>query len=542
MRTIGLAPHELTANLLFNSHGLAPYFAMDSEVKAGEGSKSAEFVVDGERWRVRLSYQSSNIVHPGNQTPQGTDWRLDKMREYRLKVFRHPDEDEVGQQGFTAHVAPRWPGMQGERDDGTRVDIPVPDGFDEGVNVRIKGSNIEFDRYPELLRRAAIEIGVAGKYFEEPHEFSNIQDAERYVRVHRDASGPVHARDGPIASMGHLLESDRRGYRKVVQNDDDERGQNLPGYYHTATLDSRRIREAFPDHGLPKEVKHYYAREALAVPDDHPLAHPKVGASLQVSLLERDETVRWADLEKLRRELDQTVLSVLADAGLDVAPSGGGGGPFVEDAYFVPEVDESGPDPIGLDLTRVEQSQESVVVRHLADGLSPVQWESLETLVTDGGQVAPKDIALQNGRHVESVRRALREMGDLVDHQYADVSLRSDYVAEMVHAAVSEARESVQRAAETTAKAVEAVERGLDETMSAFIAWAARHGVDVSDARDAQMTLRFDGADVANAAKAIGEGFRVWKDAGMPEERFRQARVRFSDGSVGQAWRFLNTG
>jgi len=95
------------------------------------------------------------------------------------------------------------------------------------VNVRIKGSNIAFDRYPELLRRAAIEIGVAGKYFEEPHEFSNIQDAERYVRVHRDASGPVHGRDGPIAAMGHLLESDRQGYRKVVQNDDDERGRNL---------------------------------------------------------------------------------------------------------------------------------------------------------------------------------------------------------------------------------------------------------------------------------------------------------------------------
>ncbi|WP_245778642.1 hypothetical protein [Halomicrobium zhouii] len=78
--------------------------------------------------------------------------------------------------------------------------------------------------------------------------------------------------------------------------------------------------------------------------------------------------------------------------------------------------------------------------------------------------------------------------------------------------------------------------------MSSFIAWAARHGVDVSDTRDAQMTLRFDGADVTNASKAICEGFRVWKDAGMPEERFRQARVRFYDGSVGQAWQFLNTG
>jgi hypothetical protein len=112
----------------------------------------------------------------------------------------------------------------------------------------------------------------------------------------------------------------------------------------------------------------------------------------------------------------------------------------------------------------------------------------------------------------------------------------------MVQEAVREARESVQRAAETTAKAVEAVERGLDETMSAFIAWAARHSVDVSDARDAQMTLRFDGADLANTEKAMAGGLRIWKEAGMPEERFRQATDRFSDGSVGQAWRFLNTG
>ncbi|EMA34374.1 MarR family transcriptional regulator [Haloarcula japonica] len=538
MRTIGLAPHELHANLLFNSDGLAPFFALDSEVKAGEGSKSGEFLQDGEQWVVRLSYQDSNIVHPGERTPQGTDWQLQNMREYRLKVARHPDEDSVGQQDFVAHVAPRWPGMQGERDDGSRIEIPVPDGFGEGVNVRVKGSNIDFHRYPELLQRAAIEVGVTGRYFEEPHPYSNVQDAEKYARVHRDASGPVHARDGPIAAMGHLLESDRCGYRKIVQNDDDERGRNLPGYYHTATLGPKRIREAFPDHHLPKEVKHYYAREALSVPEDHPLSHPKVGSSLQASLLVDDETVRWRDLETLERELDQTVLSVLADAGIDIAPSSSG--PFVEDSYFEPEVNHSGPEPAGLDLTRVEQKQESVVVRHLSDGLSPVQWEALEMLVADGGQVAPSDIADEYGRHVESVRRALREMEDLVISDYADVSLRSEYVAEMVHAAVDEAREATRRAVDTAAKAAEAAERGLENTMSAFIAWAARHGVDVNDAREAQMTLRF--GEIEKHGKAIREGFRVWKDAGMPEERYRQARVQLADGSRGTAWRWLATG
>jgi len=459
------------------------------------------------------------------------------MREYRIKVMRSSNEDDVGQQNFTAHVAPRWEGMKGETNDGRTVQIPVPDGFGEGINVRVKGSNIAFDRYVTLLRLAATVLGIDGRYFEEPHPMSNIQDAERYVRVNRSASGPVHARDGPIASMGHLLEDDRAGYRKVVQNDDDERGRNLPGYYHTVTLDQRRIREAFPDHRLPKEVKHYYAREAAALPEDDPLAHPKVGASLQVSLLEDDETVRLSDIERLRRELDQTVLSVLADAGLDVAPSQGNG-PFVPDSYFAPVVDHSGPDPVGLDLTRVRQSQESVVVRHVADGLAPTQWEALETLVTDGGDVSPDDIADEHGRHVESVRRALREMEDLVHREYAKVSLRSEHIAELVHDAVSEAREATRRATETVGKALEAKERGLGETMSSFIAWAARHGVDVEDGRDARLRLRF-GPEVDDPDRALREGFRVWKDAGLPEERYRQASVRFPSGALGDAWRSL---
>lgn len=538
MNTVSLAPHEFDANLLFNSHGLAPHFALDSAVKDADGSETVEFTSENEQWKARLSYQDSNIVHPGATTPGGTEYRLESVKEYRIKIFRHPGEDEIGQQDFTAHIAPRWPSMRGERDDGSKVEIPVPDGFGEGVNVRIQGSNIGFERYPELLRIAAATLGIAGRYFADIHHMSNIQDAERYVRVHDDESGPVHSRDGPIASLGHLLEDDRSGYRKVVQNDNDELGRNVEGYYHTTTLGPRRVQEAFPDHELPKEVKHYYARESVDFPDDHPLSHPKVGASLQVSRLGRNETVRYRNVEQLRRELDQTVLSVLADAGLDIAPSRGFG-PFFADDYWDFEVSESGPDPIGLDLTRIRQSQESVVIQQVADGLSPVQWDSLETLVTDGGEVAPADIADEQGRHVESVRRALREMDDLVHREYAEVSLRSDHVAELVHDAVSEARESVQRAAETTAKALNAAEQGMGETMSSFIAWAARHGVDVDETRDARLRLRagdFKGGDLQAAIK---EGFRVWTAAGMSEQAYRQGEIHHGDGSISDVWRWL---
>lgn len=172
-------------------------------------------------------------------------------------------------------------------------------------------------------------MGINDWYFVDPHEYSTVLDAERYVRLHRDASGPVHARDGPSASMAHLLEDDRSGYRKLVQNDDDEHGRNLPGYYHTVTLGPKRVQAAFPDHTSPREVKHYYAQEAASMSADNSLAHPKVGASYQVSRW--DKSIGVDELDELERQLDQTVHSVLAEAGVQI--HAGDADPFVEDAY-----------------------------------------------------------------------------------------------------------------------------------------------------------------------------------------------------------------
>lgn len=314
-------------------------------MKTGGGSQRSEFRVQGERWTVTLYYQESDVVHPGSRLPTGTEWRLNEMREFRLKIARHGEEDPVGEQSFNVHMTPRWQGMKMERNDGSVSEHSVPDGIFEAVNMKIQGSNIDFSRYLPLLQSAVSAVGIQRDYFENPHEYSNIQDAGRYVRLHRDASGLVHARDGPITSMAHLLETDREGYRKLVQNDEDEHGRNLPGYYQTVTLDPRRIREAFPGHALPKEVKHYYARQALSQPEDSPLAHPKVGASHQVSRWDEKLGVTPDDLDRLERELDQTVLSVVVDAGLDPAPAHGNGS-FVPDAYFDVETTESGPDPI----------------------------------------------------------------------------------------------------------------------------------------------------------------------------------------------------
>lgn len=541
--TLDLAPHEFDARLHFTENGLNPWFGADALIKESDGSRSAEFTHGGEQWIARLSYRDEGGLLPptGGVTDGGATVEHDTIREFSLKVARHSDEDPVGNQSFTAHMSPRWMGLHAENDSGDVVEISVPPVFEnDGLDVRIQGSNIEFTRYLDLFQTATRVLGFSRDYFRNPARTSNVVDAEKYVRIHRDASGPVHARDGPIASMAHLLENDRTGYRKLVQNDNDERNRNVPGWYHTVTLGVKRIAEAFPGHSLPKEIKHYRAREAAAMDDEDTLAHAKVGASLQKRLVPRGETVRFEDLVELERELDQTVLSVLADAGLDVAPEDIAASPYVEmDDYWQPTTSERGPDPISLDLTRVRQEQESVVVRHLADGLSPIQWESISQLVTDGGEVSPEDIAENNDRHVGSVRRALRDMENLVSRKYGEVGLRSDYVAEMVHEAVQEARDATRTAVETGAKALEVAERGASETMAEWVAWCNKHGVDIRNRADAleidlgEIDINYSHGKAKNVRFRIRSAFDTWTSAGQDPERFRSAIVKWTGKKTG---------
>jgi hypothetical protein len=518
---IDTAPHEFVANYNF-ADGLRPWFACDRAVKDGEGSVEATFRHDGEPWTATLYYQDSGIVHPGDRTPAGTPMRIDEMREFRIAI--EAGDDEAGQRSFNAHVRPRWDGMKTESDDGSTHRIDVP--FREGVNVRVAGSNIEFDQYLQLLQKAAHAVDVNWSYFEDPHDSSNVQQAERYVRVHKDESGPVHARDGPLARLGHLLENDRDGHRKVEQADMNERGEQLPGYRHQVGVDEHRVQEVFANHSLPKRWKHYYAREALSRDDSDPLAHPKVGAIYYGSLwrdTDRKLGVSPSDLRQLTEELEDSVLSILHEAGLDVTSSA----PYVEDAYFDATTRHRDRQVVELPLREIEATQESVVIENVADGLSPIQWESLEVLVTDGGEIAPQDIAESGGFHRDAVYRALDDMEELIDREYGSVSLRSTYVGQLVHDAVRSAKERTREAVEAASKAMDAADRGLDENTSALVAWASKH-VENFRERDDGLEVDFgrieaDSYDDAmkEIRRALREGKRLWDEARKDEMAWR---------------------
>jgi len=533
MRLVETAPHEFNARFNYDD-GLSAFFAADRAVKAGDGSQEGRFEAFGERWNVTLYYQDSNIVPPENgRTPAGTPWRLTEPREFRLKVEADEPDEMAGQKSFNAHLAPRWDGMKTEDSQGRTNRPNVP--FEEGMSLKIQGSNIEFKHYLELVKMAAEAVDINPSYFarEPRHDSSVVTQAERYVRVHEDHSGPVHARDGPLARAGHLLEDDRGGRREIEQTDVDETGEKVPGYRHQVGLDERRVREVWPNHELPKRFKHYRARESKSL--SGPLRHPKVGAIYYGSLWrDRRENhgVTDDDLEQLTHELEESLLSILADAGLDVTSSD----QYVSDDYFEAVTSDRERSIVNLPLEELRANQESVVISQVADGLSPIQWETLETLVTDGGEVAPEDIAESGGFHEDSVYRALDKMDELVEREYGRVSLESTYVAELVHDAVTSAKERTREAVEAAGKALEAADRGLDDRTSAFVAFASSHFERYDETGDG-LKINFGEieADTTEAARReikrkLREAKQLWFDMNRSEVDWRlgeyTARIR----------------
>jgi hypothetical protein len=485
-RIVEPAYHEFTANLNFTSHGLNPWFAADSVVKDHDGGTTLEAVdlpsLD-DTADVSIRYQDGNLLPPdGGETPAGTEIDMETIREYRIHV--EANDGHSGLKSVDYHMRPRWYKQKAKTGGGETITLE-PGGLTsphtDGVSVRAAGSNVAFEKYDQLLREAADALGINSWYFDETHETSNIQDAARYVRVHESASGPIHARDGPLVGLAHVLENDRDGYRKLVQNDSDERDVQKPGFYHTATLGPERVREVWPNHQLPVELKHYYKQDYHERNDG--LAHPKLEAAYQTS--RTDETLRYdaETVEQVKRELDECVYAVLADAGLDLRA---GGETYVADEIFTAENGMTDAAIVDLNLSEIRHEQEAVVYKHLVDGgLSPIEQEALGTLVTDGGEVSPSDLAEEHDRHYDAVNRALNRMGDLIDREYGRVSLRSTYAAELVHDALQEAESAVSRATEATAHALEAADRGLDEKTSAFVAFAEKHDLNFTERDDA---------------------------------------------------------
>jgi hypothetical protein len=119
-------------------------------------------------------------------------------------------------------------------------------------------------------------------------------------------------------------------------------------------------------------------------------------------------------------------------------------------------------------------------------------------------------------------------MDDLVETGYNEVAIRSEYVAEVVHQAIRDAEEASKRAMETVGQALEDSERRVEENISAWRAWARRHGIEHSDQDGEQM--EFDVGEIESKTelkKLLRQGERLWTDMEQSVEEYRQAKVNW---------------
>jgi len=133
-------------------------------------------------------------------------------------------------------------------------------------------------------------------------------------------------------------------------------------------------------------------------------------------------------------------------------------------------------------------------------------------------------------------------MHDLVEHQYADVSLRSTYQAELVADALEHAQQAVARATNAAAEAKEAAKRGLDENTSAFLAWCEKYGVEYQEMHDIDGTIDLGEVDDWDTVRRIlREGKRLWKEMNRDVANFNTATVRWQEYEEGTQLRSLKS-
>jgi hypothetical protein len=522
--------HEGDVNLVFDdrgdccSHGLEPFYAAERIVRENGGSKRARCRLGEHTISLTLYYQESGIAalnHPSSE--------LDTVREFRISWEVVDEDDDVGERSGNIHIAPRTPKMTDS--DGDVISTPKDL---TGVNCRVLGSNFPVPKYGELLHRATQALGFDGRYFatERIHqEYSNIQDAARYVRLIRGESGPIHATDGVLARISNLLANDREGYRKHIADDSE-----APGYYHTATIGPTRSSELVDQHHLPKEFKHYLPREADSLDPKNPIYHPKVEVALQASRL--DEPVRWEQRDRVARELDEALLNLLAwegypvtdddleDDDRDGGPPPGGRGPYVEDEYFSVETERRQCRLLEDPTPELKTRQESLVMKHVVNGLEDSDVDVLDVLVSDGGDISPQDVAEETGWRIDTIYRAIDRIEDLVEHSYDELTLRSHFIAERVCEAVQHAREHLTDATETLATSLEQTV-GMDLANDALLEWVDGWGVEVDDRRDAQLALRFGRLEMTRNEfiVVLTNGLHEWMRAGWHRDRFLEAEV-----------------
>lgn len=523
------APHEFHAYLKWDcsdrENPLRSYFGLRS--LQGEhdfeehGRLRTKTEIGGEDWAVEFGFKGCGLAPRDDP-----DFRLEEVREYLVYVYPSgysswSDAKDDARKRAYFRISPRWPDI--ETVEGSRS-MSNPCNI-EGYDVEMEGSYWDFEQYPHVLQASLGALADRqGFRFNSPtpihpedfapestHRTSNIVDADLHVRAADGKTGRVIAYDGTLHRISLLLAGDREGYAKTVRDD-----RECPGHYHTATIDSKRAGELIGGHSLAKEFKHYYMRDPDAVAGTA-LENPKICVSFQNSL--QDDVLRWDDLDQLEQELDEALMNVLEWSGIPTRPDSHF---YVADDYFEVEGSRRWRKFVQDQLPRIEEKQDDQVFA-IASQMNETDAELVDTLLTDGGTTSPKDLAKAIGVHLDTVYRALKRLGPVVEHTYGEVQLASKHIAQEVTGYIDSVKESIHEGLEGALDELSRAE-AHGERADPWTRWLDRYGVSTRQTEGAdpdRLEVGFSPADLKEARRLLREGALHWAEVtGEPARRF----------------------
>jgi hypothetical protein len=508
-------PHEVEGHLQYGEFDLSPYWALSKVLHQGfhgySGEVDAEY--EGEVWHLKLTYSKSGIA------PRPEDSvNAPHLYEYELHA--------EGPRRKHAHfnVSPRFEGMT-HFESGESLDIPWELGG-EGVDVTFHGANLEPEEYPRLLSHFARVMGkeagefVRADYFESPHpEYSNVFTYERYVRVAREVSKKVVRSTGPLNRIRELLAT-QEGTQGAYHWDNED----VVGKMHRLQLSPTDAGKLVPTHQYGKQLKYYHPKYVRSEEsEDDSLYNPKVGVLVKKKF--HGEAIPWEDLGDARREIEETLVNLLAWSNVPTKPDPT---TYVEDDHFTPVESDQEVARFEDPTPEIEARQDALLVTTLRE-LSGSAPEVVESLATDGGQHYT-ELAENTETSVSTIYRALQQLGNLARNEDGNVDLASEKLRQEIVGIVERTDDHLRSAADRACKLVNLETRQAAD--SALQQWMSKYGAQFVEAtRDDERRLRIDtvlsrlrSLSAPMLSEVLQEGLEAWCVAGRDPKDFTDLR------------------
>lgn len=456
--------HGLGAKLLWDGHGLSPYWGVTSVFEPDHDEVLDDFEAVGERWSIETSSQWTGNIAP----PEDQDGIETGMYEFSYTVSA---VDAAGDKDVVLQFRPAFPNAENVYSGSPMQGMP--DDLPEGIRVQIMSTNVTATEALRVLLAFAEHVGLNPDYFaDEPHEWSRVYQYERYLRLDRQVSEDHIVGSGGIIDRLADFASDQSG-RGEYKWDNEE----IVGHYLSVASDPDTWAMLLPGDGEGqhgKAIKNYHpANPRGDTSGSDPLAHPKVEISLS-NEYDPDGSVSWSDLDDLQAELDGSLLNVLSWAGVPLGPDAGVW--VAEDPYFdvgaldrdveivanpLPELREAAADHVESELVRTE--------------LSPAQEEVL-TVLTDGGQQHYETVAAEAGVGTSTVYRLVDKLQSLIESDDGILDFADDVTRRHVQGIVDKVRETADWA-RSSIRQVAQEHDILSADDGPLQRWMDRHGI-----------------------------------------------------------------